>query len=98
MKNIKTFASTFAAGAAIAAASLLTVAPASAATQPTVQHGRTLQAAPQRQAERPASPTEQRTQQEERQRAEKEAQMQRAEQRQQQVVGADGIEPPTAGV
>ncbi len=39
MKSIKTFAATFAAGAAITAASLLTVAaPASAATGPAVQN------------------------------------------------------------
>jgi hypothetical protein len=49
MKNVKTYIGTFAAGAAIAAASLLTVsAPASAATQDGVQAA-TARTAPQRQ-------------------------------------------------
>lgn len=72
--NIKSFAVTFAAGASIAAAALLPVAaPASAAPQPTVQHGRTAPTAPQRPAQRPASPTVQPGQQKERQQAEKES-------------------------
>jgi hypothetical protein len=75
MKNIKTFTAAFAAGAAIVAASLLTVAaPVSAATQPAVQKAGTAKTAPQRQAprqaQRPMSATQQWDQQAERKRAE----------------------------